>query len=103
MNTQRVSIGEDAAIELYDTGWCKTKTSYEIVRFQLFTKELSVPFDVFQGALEKCLGRPVWTHEFGLNYDGLVKEFLGECKAPSMEEIINLIPEEKRLIIKVSK
>jgi hypothetical protein len=61
----------------------------------------SVPFEVFHEAIEKALGRPVWTHEFGLNMEGLKKEFLGETPPPTMEEIMNLIPEEKRVIIEV--
>lgn len=74
-------------------------THEEIVRFQLFQKNLCMPFSVFHEAIEKVLDRPVYTHEFGLNYEGLVKEYLGEQDPPTFEEIINLIPEDKRVII----
>lgn len=67
-----------------------------------FTVELAVPFAVFHEAVEKSLGRPVYTHEFGMNYDGICAEFLGEKEAPTLEEIINLIPEEKRIIVDLS-
>lgn len=94
-------IPEELAIQLANAEIHKLMTSEQIVRFQLFTDRLCMPFDVFHKAVEETLGRPVWTHEFGLNYDGLVKEFLGEAEAPTMEEILNLIPEEKRLIVLV--
>jgi len=71
----------------------------ELVGFQLFQKKLCMPFSVFHEAIEKVLDRPVYTHEFGLNYDGLVAEYLGKAPKPSLEEIINLIPEEKRIVI----
>ena len=93
------SIGREYAIQLAQNGWWKDKTPQEIVKFQLFTKELSMPFKVFYEALEKSLGRPVYTHEIGLDYDGLVKEFLGERSAPSIEDILELIPEDKRMAI----
>lgn len=93
------SIGKQAAIELAESGWWEGKTSKELVYFQLFTEELSMPFDVFHKAIEEELGRPVFTHEFGENFDGICDEFLGNRAAPSMEDIIDLIPEEKRVII----
>ena len=58
-----------------------------------------MPFDVFHKAVEETLGRPVFTHEFGLNLDGLCKELAGEQKAPTLQQIVELIPEEKRLLI----
>ena len=102
MIVSRNSIGREAAIKLANSGWWKTKTHREIVSFQLFTQELSCPFTVFHEAIEKVLGRPVFTHEFGsMGYDRLVAEFLGEKPAPTMDEIINLIPEDKRILLVV--
>ena len=75
----------------------------QIVRFQLFQEKLCMDFSRFHEAMEAVLGRPIYTHEFGLNYDGLVEEYLGVKKAPTMDEIINLIPEEKRLIIGINQ
>ncbi len=89
------------AIKLYESGIWKEWTNEEIVRFQLFQKKLCIPFDCFHEAVEKVLNRPVYTHEFGLNYNGIIKEYLGVEKAPTFDEIINLIPEEKRLIIAI--
>ena len=67
--------------------------------FQLFTDKLCMPFTIFHAAMEKALGRPVYTHEFGLNYDGLVEELLGKKPAPTMQEIMEMIPADKRIIV----
>lgn len=96
----KISIGKEKAIELYDTEWWKEKSYREIAEFQLFTAELCCPFDVFQEAVEKSLQRPVFTHEFGLNYDGICKEFLGEKKAPTLKEIFHLLPADKTIVVK---
>ena len=90
---------KDQAIALFDSGWWKNKTARQIVGFQLFESRLCMPFGEFHKAVEEAFGRPVWTHEFGLNYEGLKKEFLGEASAPTIEEIIEMIPEAKRIVI----
>lgn len=95
------SIGKEKAIELFDTKWWEECSYKQIAYFQLFTAELCCPFDIFHEAVQKSLGRPVFTHEFGLNYQGICKEFLGEKEPPTMEEIISLIPEQKRIVIGV--
>ena len=71
----------------------------QVVRFQLFQKKLCVDFGRFHEALENVLGRPVWTHELGMNYQGIVEEYLGMREKPSFEDILEMIPEEKRIII----
>lgn len=95
----RVSIGKDAAIALANSNHWEGKTAREIAGFQLFTEELAMDFGLFHKSLEEALGRPVWTHEMGLNYDGLVSEFLGELPAPTFEAILNLIPEDNRILV----
>lgn len=97
--TPRVSIGAKAAIALADSNFWEGKTAREIAGFQLFTDELAMDFGLFHKSLEESLGRSVFTHEMGLNYDGLVREFLGEIPAPTFEEILNLIPEDKRILV----
>jgi hypothetical protein len=94
---------EEKAIELYDSKFWEKMDYRQRADFQLFEKRLCMPFDVFQEAMEKTLGRPVFTHEFGLNLEGLKKELRGEAGPPSMEEIINMIPEEKRIILVVDR
>ena len=90
---------KEEAIALYKTEFWSSMTAEEIATFQLFEEKLCLPLDVFHEALEKTLGRPVWTHEFACDLNGLKMELLGERNAPTPEEIINLIPEEKRLLI----
>lgn len=96
---KRISIGRDAAIALASSDHWIGKTAREIAEFQLFTNELSMDFSLFHKSLEESLGRPVFTHEMGLDYEGLVREFLGERPAPSFIEIMNLIPEDKRILV----
>lgn len=67
--------------------------------FQMTQKFLCMPFGAFHEAVEKTLERPVFTHEFGLNKEGLQKELLGENPAPTFDEILALIPEEKRIVV----
>lgn len=93
------SIGKDAAVALYESGWWSNKTAREIADFQMHTAELCMPFGEFQKAMEEALGRPVFTHEFGLNYDGLLAELMGERAKPSFAEVLAMIPAEKLLIV----
>lgn len=93
------SIGREAAIKLYGSKWWEGKDMRDVVKFQLFTQELSMPFDIFYEMLEKTLHRPIFTHELACNFDGIVMEFLGEKDAPTLDEIIDVIPDGKRIVI----
>jgi hypothetical protein len=97
------SIGKKRALALAETKWWEGKPYRDIAKVQLFTAELCCPFSIFHEALEKSLGRPVYTHELGLNYDGICQEFLGERDPPTIEEIINMIPKEKRIVIQINE
>lgn len=68
------SIGADEAIRRFDAGWWKNKSPHEIVMDQFFTDELMMPWAAFHEAVEAVIGRPVFTHEFGLDRDGLAAE-----------------------------
>ena len=91
-------LTEEQAIAFAENKLYEGMTSRQIAEFQLQQRLLCMPFGVFHEAVEKALGRPVWTHEFAFS-DGMLKELLGEKQAPSMEDISNLIPAEKRIII----
>lgn len=69
-------------------------TDQQIVEFQLFQSRLCMPFSEFHRAISGA----VYTHEFA-NSDALKAEFIGEKEPPTLEEIINMIPEEKRILI----
>ena len=92
-------LTKEQAIKFAKSKVYKNWTYEQIVRFQLFQKKMCMDFSIFHEAIEKVLDRPVYTHEFGMNYEGIVLEYLGEKEAPTLDEIIELIPKEKRLII----
>lgn len=54
--------------------WWRSDDVVEIAKHQLFEKTLMVDFSTFHKGIEKLLGRPVYTHEFGINLDGLKDE-----------------------------
>ena len=90
---------KEQAIALRESKFWEGMTHRQIAELQMCEEWLCMPFSVFHEAVEKALGRPVFTHEFGLNYQGLKDELFNGKAAPSLEEIINLIPEEKRIIV----
>lgn len=91
-------ITREEAIKLAESEFWKDMTPREIAMFQMHNELLCMPFNVIHKAMEDALGRPVFTHEFAFA-DMLRKELLGEAPAPTLAEIINLIPEEKRVIV----
>ena len=86
------------AIKMAESGWWKTLSYFEIAAFQLWEEKLCMDFSDFQDAVEKSLGRPVWTHEFAYP-DLLRQEFLGRRPSATFEDILNLIPAEKRVLL----
>ncbi len=93
-------LTEAQAIEIAKSNVWKDWTSEQVVRFQLFQKRLCMDFSHFHKCISEVLGRPVFTHEFAFR-DDLIREYLGDKESPTFEDIINLIPEGKRLIIGV--
>jgi len=75
-------------------------TYRQIAEFQIEQDKLCIPFNVFHEAIEKTLGRPVFTHEFAFREE-LRKELYGEKEPPTFKEICNLIPEEKLILLKL--
>jgi len=90
---------KESAIALAESKFWEGMTHRQIAEFQMIEEKLCMPFSVFHEAVEKTLGRPVFTHEFGLNSQSLKDELFNGKQAPTLEEIINLIPEDKRLIV----
>ena len=90
------------AIEFAKSDIWKEWSDEEIVKFQLYQKKLCMDFSRFQDAMEGVLKRPVWTHEFAFASDpgGIIEEYEGKCGKPNMDDIINLIPKEKRILVK---
>lgn len=90
---------KEQAIALAESNFWEGMSHREIAEFQMMEEKLCMPFTVFHEAIEKTLGRPVFTHEFGLNYQGIKDELFNGKQPPTMEEIINMIPEEKRIVV----
>lgn len=90
---------KDEAIALMRTGWWHGRAAREVALFQLTEDKLCMPFGDFHKAVEEACGRPVWTHEFGLNRDGLIAEVKGEREAPSFADILALLPADKTIIV----
>lgn len=94
-------LSKEQALAFAESGAWKDMTPIERGAFQLRQRLLCMPFDKFHEGLEALLGRPVFTHELGLNYDGLIAEAEGRADAPTFEQIINMIPKDKLVVVKV--
>ena len=95
-------MNKEEAVKLAESKFWEDMSLFERAKFQLFEDRLCMPFEIFHEALEYALGRSVWTHELGFR-ENIINEFLGDKPAPSMEEIINLIPKGKRIIMCVKE
>jgi hypothetical protein len=93
-------LTREEAISFADQRIWEDMTPMQRGAFQLRQELLAMPFDKFHEGVEELLGRQVWTHEFGLNLEGLQAEAAGLADAPTMEEIIALIPPDKLIISK---
>jgi hypothetical protein len=91
-------VTKEQAVALFDSNWWEGKSPIELAMFQLFEERLCMPFAVFQDAVEAALKRSVWTHEFAYP-ERLQAELLGDKPKPTLDDILNLIPAEKRLVI----
>jgi len=89
---------KEQAIKMANSGWWKTLPARQVAEFQLNEQLLCMPFGEFHRVVEEALGRSVWTHEFGLNVEGLRKELIGDRQPPTLDEILELIPKSKRLV-----
>jgi hypothetical protein len=93
-------INREQAIQLSASGFWEPMDYRERAMFQFFEDRLCMPFDVFHEAMCKTLGRPVYTHEFASsNREALQAELLGHRDAPTLTEIIEMIPAHKRIIL----
>jgi len=92
-------LTKEQAISFSENKLYENMTYRQIAEFQMEQDLLCVPFDLFHESMEKALGRPVFTHEFGLNIEGLKKELFGEKEPPTFEDVISLIPKEKLILI----
>jgi len=91
-------LTKDEAKAFMENETWKKWSDAEIAVFQLHQEILYIPFSRFHEAVEKALGRPVWTHEFA-KPDLIGAELAGTRDAPSMEDIIGMLPPEKTVVV----
>ncbi len=97
-------LNRKQALDIYNSKVWEKWADEEIVKFQLYQDRLGVPFDRFHAALEKMLGRSVWTHELSSsNINNIRMEFEGIKQKPTFEEIMGLIPKEKLIMVMAPK
>ena len=91
-------ITRETAKAMYAAQWWKDLPARDVALAQLREPRLCMDMGDFQAAIEKALGRPVWTHEL-VHPEHLIAEMEGEKDAPSMEDILAMIPADKLLIV----
>ena len=91
-------LTRDQAIAFHDSGAWKDMPMRERAVFQLNQDKLCMPFGAFHEAVEKATKRPVFTHEFA-DTARLLAEIAGVAPAPTFEQIIGMIPAEKRVAV----
>lgn len=94
---------EEQAIEFAKSGAWESLDLRQRATFQIQQQLLCMPFEKFHEAVEKTLGRPVYTHEFGFNWEGIYRELLEGGPAPTMEDIIGMLPPEKTIVLMTGK
>lgn len=65
--------------------------------FQMEQDRLCMPFEEFKKAVEETLDRQVFTHE--LNKAGLLAELQGKALAPSLADILAMLPADKTVVV----
>ena len=96
-----IQLTKEQAIACADNELWKSLDMNQRASFQLQQNLLCMPFEEFHKAVEKSLGRPVFTHELGMNREGLIAELQGKSPTPSFEQIINILQADKTVVIMV--
>jgi hypothetical protein len=86
-------MDREEAIKLGKTEWWKEASPKQIVDFQLYEDRLCMPFSEYQKAIEKVLGRPVFTHEFAIP-ENLQREYEGKDPKPTLEETLRWLQQK---------
>lgn len=91
-------LTSEQAKQIYASRVWETWSIEKTAKFQLYQDCLCVPWSVFQNAVSDVLDRPVYTHEFA-NPDNLRREMEGILGKPTMQEIIDMLPKDKVILI----
>ena len=92
-------LTKEQALEFNDSKKYEAMSDREKAEFQIMQDRLCMPFSVFHEAVTKTIGRDVYTHEFGLNREGIQAEIFDRKEAPSLEDIISLLPADKTIVV----
>lgn len=74
---------KEQAIKLFDSNFWENMPYEHRALFQMFEDRLCMPFDIFHEAVQKTVGHPVFTHEFGM------KEFVEKIQDEIIEFFVN--------------
>jgi hypothetical protein len=77
--------------------WWASKDPKELFWGQINEPILIIDFGKFHEAAEKALGRPVWSHEFA-RPDVLIQEYQGKIPKANFADVMDKIPEGKKII-----
>jgi hypothetical protein len=94
-----MQLTKEQAIAFFDAKKWESMSLRDRAFFQMEQNLLCMPFDKFHEAMEHVLCRPVWTHEFGLNRDGLMAEMTKDRPAPTFDDILALLPADKTVLV----
>jgi len=91
-------LTEDQAVKLAESKIWESWTAEECAKFQIEQDLLCMDFSYFHKSIEEFLQREVFIHEFS-DRERLRKEMFKETPPATFEDIISMIPSEKRIII----
>ncbi len=91
-------LTREQALALYDSRFWESLAYVERARFQLSEERLCMPFEVFIEAVERVLGRSVSVGEL-IDSRGLLAELTGEQQPLDVDELLSLVPAEKRMLL----
>ena len=97
MEEKRNQFTKEEAVAYAKSSEWKNLTDEQIFLLQMHQQFVCVDWSEFRRATEEVLGRGVYTHEFA-SPELLLQEHEG-APAPTLEEIIDMIPKEKLVMI----
>ena len=90
-------LTREQAVALFESAFWQHLTPCKVAWFQLVAERMCVPLPIFRASLEVCLGRGLVSGEL-LEFERLRAELAGRRLAPTLEEVMAFIPEDKRVV-----
>ena len=97
--TTPAEMTEEQAKAFHASGQWRDMTAIDRAKLQMIAERLCMPFSVFHQSISEALGRDVLSHEFGPNWDGLKKELFDGAPAPTLDEVLAMLPAGKPVIV----